>query len=469
MKLIRLLGMASILALPSQAFPINTYTSLKPSNSKPQTALNVADTDAWASYTRALITDPYSTKMATGVVMAVLGDYIAQRRDIYYEYYDAERAVSFAAFGACYGFLQEYIYPPSVMASCQGEFSFRFLSSIGLKSLASDAYLSLGPLEMTIVSQLIIVPTLYYPVFYAVTGAVQGLTFNESLRRAEDTFGSIMKRHLMYWIPLQFFTLAFVPRDGQLPLLLLFGLIWTVILSNLMGYAKYFSSYYYDGNYGGDGWYQDDGYYQVGNYYQDDEYYQDSSNYRGGGYYKPNSRSSQQRRSNYYSSSYSPTTTDTSDRYSSRNRFYLPQARPKGTDTIPVDTEQADSWVENRRGTSDIATSTSNTSYDDYTSKNNRFYLPQTRPKGSDTMPVYTAQSESWFEDRRGGTVDQEDIIDPDRAERSFRDFEGRGYRYYQGSGRRGGGFRGRRRENRWSRGDRNGYRDGGRGGGYRR
>ena len=85
---------------------------------------------------------------------------------------------------------------------------------------------------------------MHYPVFYAVTGAVQGLTLNESFRRAEDTFLSIMKRHLTFWVPLQFFTLAFVPKDGQLPLILLFGLAWTVILSNLMGSAKYFSSYY---------------------------------------------------------------------------------------------------------------------------------------------------------------------------------------------------------------------------------
>jgi Mpv17 / PMP22 family len=72
---------------------------------------------------------------------------------------------------------------------------------------------------------------LYYPVFYAITGVVQGLTGEETLARAKDTFVPLMKRNLLFWIPVQFGTFSYVEENLQIPVLIVCGLVWTVILS----------------------------------------------------------------------------------------------------------------------------------------------------------------------------------------------------------------------------------------------
>lgn len=72
---------------------------------------------------------------------------------------------------------------------------------------------------------------LYYPVFYCITGAVQGLTVEETISRARDTFVPLMKRNLLFWIPVQFGTFEYVEENLQIPILILCGLVWTVILS----------------------------------------------------------------------------------------------------------------------------------------------------------------------------------------------------------------------------------------------
>jgi hypothetical protein len=91
--------------------------------------------------------------------------------------------------------------------------------------------------EQTLVSQLVIIPAFYYPFFYAVTGAVQGLTVAETMDRAKQTFIPLMKRNLLFWIPVQFAVFGFVDESLQIPILIAFGLIWTVILSVVAGSA----------------------------------------------------------------------------------------------------------------------------------------------------------------------------------------------------------------------------------------
>ena len=78
---------------------------------------------------------------------------------------------------------------------------------------------------------------IYYPVFYATTGLVQGLTVEETLTRAKETFIPLMKRNLMFWIPTQFAVFGFVEENLQIPLLIVCGLIWTIILSLSAGNA----------------------------------------------------------------------------------------------------------------------------------------------------------------------------------------------------------------------------------------
>ena len=229
--------LASLLFIPSDAFTTNRYTPLQISHSNLDTALNIADIqEAWTSYNQALSTNPYPTKIATGVVLAILGDAIAQIREP--KGYDVTRAVSFAAFDGCWRAVQQVTYPPLVKL-CQGQIVLGMLNTVGLESVATSSVAQyMGPLEQTLISQLVMIPTLYYPVFYAITGAVQGLTVEESITRAKETFIPIMKRNLLFWIPVQFVAFGFVEEDLQIPLLILCGLAWTVILSISAGAAK---------------------------------------------------------------------------------------------------------------------------------------------------------------------------------------------------------------------------------------
>jgi hypothetical protein len=79
---------------------------------------------------------------------------------------------------------------------------------------------------------------IYYPVFYASTGLVQGLTVEETLTRAKETFLPLMKRNLIFWIPTQFAVFGFAQENLQIPMLIVCGLIWTIILSLSAGNAN---------------------------------------------------------------------------------------------------------------------------------------------------------------------------------------------------------------------------------------
>ena len=179
------------------------------------------------SYQHALQTDALKTQVETGVVLAVVGDAIAQKTQTK-EPYNANRAASFATFDACYRAVQHFIYPPMI-AACNGAFLAQFLPNHQQYAAA---------IEQALVSQVIIIPIAYYPVFFAVTGAVQGLTLKETVNRAKETFWPLMTRNWLFWIPVQFAVFGFVPdENAQISILIACGLAWTVILSALAGSA----------------------------------------------------------------------------------------------------------------------------------------------------------------------------------------------------------------------------------------
>lgn len=187
-------------------------------------------------YRQHLRSDPLTTKVLTGVTLAVLGDALAQSREP--AKYDITRAASFATFDGCYRAVQQYTYPPLIKL-CTGKFLTSILASLGIASSISNANLHLlASVEQTLISQLVIIPTLYYPFFYAITGAVQGLTLEQTITRAKETFVPLMKRNLQFWIPVQFFAFAFVEENLQIPILIVCGLVWTIILSIAAGSAK---------------------------------------------------------------------------------------------------------------------------------------------------------------------------------------------------------------------------------------
>lgn len=191
------------------------------------------------TYTHALKAHPLTTKMLTGGVLATCGDAIAQSQTD--EDYDKRRAASFGVFDMAYRALQHVSFPV-IVAQCHGQYAAALFGSLGMASLVQDHASWLAAGEQTLASQLGIVPFLYYPVFFALTGVMQGLTSEEALNRAQETFIPLMKRNLLFWIPVQFVQFGFIPTDLQIPFLSICGLCWTFILSAYAGKAKGYSS-----------------------------------------------------------------------------------------------------------------------------------------------------------------------------------------------------------------------------------
>lgn len=191
------------------------------------------------TYTHTLKAHPLATKMFTGGVLATCGDAIAQSRTD--EDYDKRRAASFGTFDMAYRALQHVSFPV-IVAQFQGQYAAAFLGSLGMMSMVQDHTSLLAAMEQTLASQLGIVPFLYYPVFFALTGAMQGLTTDQAVNRAKETFIPLMQRNLLFWIPVQFVQFAFIPTDLQIPFLSICGLCWTFILSAFAGSTKGYSN-----------------------------------------------------------------------------------------------------------------------------------------------------------------------------------------------------------------------------------
>eukprot|EP00980_Cylindrotheca_fusiformis_P021314 scaffold8211_cov117-Cylindrotheca_fusiformis.AAC.10 len=187
--------------------------------------------DLLQSYKQVLSSHPLPTKMMTGATLAVCGDSIAQSKDEKAAY-DKRRAASFAAFDMAYRAVQHFSFP-LIVAACHGQ----FLGSLPIIGINFDPS-QLGAMEQTLASQLGIVPFFYYPVFFSLTGAIQGLSVSGSITRAQENFLPLMKRNLMFWIPVQFVQFGYIQEDLQIPFLSICGLAWTFILSVAAGSAK---------------------------------------------------------------------------------------------------------------------------------------------------------------------------------------------------------------------------------------
>lgn len=192
-----------------------------------------------AGYKHALATEPLQTKMITGATLAACGDAIAQKQQE--DKYDPRRGASFMAFDACYRALQHTLFPP-IVKYCDGHFLLGAVAAVPplaqlVQPETADPFFY-GAMEQTLASQLGIVPFLYYPVFFTLTGFVQGLSAEGSIQRAKDTFIPLMKRNLLFWIPVQFVQFGFIEEGLQIPFLCVCGLAWTFILSVMAGSTK---------------------------------------------------------------------------------------------------------------------------------------------------------------------------------------------------------------------------------------
>lgn len=196
------------------------------------------DINLLMQYRNLLSSNPLETKMATGGVLAVAGDAIAQSRGKD-EKYDKRRAFSFMCFDMCYRALQHGSFP-LIVHQCQGQYIGGLIAAAGLTS-TFESHLPvtyMAAMEQTLASQLGIVPFLYYPVFFSLTGIVQGLNTEQSIQRARENFVPLMKRNLLFWIPVQFIQFGFIEEGLQIPFLSVCGLAWTFILSIAAGSTK---------------------------------------------------------------------------------------------------------------------------------------------------------------------------------------------------------------------------------------
>lgn len=245
---LRLLALLSLYANPITSFgfdpsllqhSINAIThhgATTPAPTSPaflQGAQNVLE-----QYKHALAAHPLQTKMTTGAVLATCGDAIAQSKEE--GPYDVRRAASFGTFDMAYRALQHASFP-LIVEHCRGQFF-----GGALAGLFATTHLQIGPemtnnfaaMEQTLASQLGVVPFFYYPVFFALTGFMQGLTVEGSVDRAKEMFVPLMQRNLLFWIPVQFVQFGFIEDSLQIPFLSVCGLGWTFILSIMAGSTK---------------------------------------------------------------------------------------------------------------------------------------------------------------------------------------------------------------------------------------
>ena len=184
-------------------------------------------------YMSALKLCPLPTKMTTGAFLATAGDAVAQGWEE--NGYDPTRGASFAAFDTIYRIIQHWLFP-SIVKLCRGQYLFAAAGAIGAEKLFDLSILT--AMERSLASQLIMVPFLYYPIFFCVTGFAMKLSFEEGLDRAKLNFVPLMKRNLLFGIPVQYIQFCYVPTDLQIPFLSCTGLVWTFLLSFHAGSAK---------------------------------------------------------------------------------------------------------------------------------------------------------------------------------------------------------------------------------------
>lgn len=185
------------------------------------------------SYTSALQTYPLTTKVSTAAVLAAMGDAIAQQREGPTPY-DQERALSFTLFDAAYRGGFQHLAFPWIIDTCRGDLVYSAATQL---SLGADQSFC-AAVEATALNQLVIVPLVYYPLFFSITGAVQGLTKEQSLTRAKKNFVDLTLRNWRFWIPAQYVQFAFLSVEWQVPYTCAMGLVWNVILSAAAGSAR---------------------------------------------------------------------------------------------------------------------------------------------------------------------------------------------------------------------------------------
>ena len=194
------------------------------------TATLLATAAAWPTHPETLLrvydgllqTHPLPTRIVTASTLAFAGDAVAQRSIAVQPHfgpkpkYSFRRAASFVTVEATYRSLLQ----PHLL-----QFTINTFQGSVLGALAKRV-----AFNMFVVSTLI-----YYPLFFSCTGLIQGLTVQQTFRRARLRFRSLFGFNLCFWLPVQALQFAVVPTIYKVPFICLAGFLWTMILSALAG------------------------------------------------------------------------------------------------------------------------------------------------------------------------------------------------------------------------------------------
>ena len=243
------------------------------SNSKTTTALHFSLSDISSlltistndhgsllqAYQHLLQLHPLTTKAVTSGILAGAGDAIAQRSSA--EPYDKKRGLAFVSFGALYtGLFQHYWFQylndhVLTWGSQAGLWpATASLGSIPVHDLYKnsewwmyfdimDAFQDGAPSDnilaicKLVVNQFGMIPIVYLPLYFALTGALSDLSLEESWERMKSLYFGILKRNYVYWLPVQFIQFSLIPTEFQIPYVSAMSLIWTCILSSVSASA----------------------------------------------------------------------------------------------------------------------------------------------------------------------------------------------------------------------------------------
>jgi hypothetical protein len=216
----------------------------------------VASTNLLETYGTLLRTHPITTKAITSAILACAGDGIAQSRSESTSY-DVRRGAAFLIFGASYtGAFQHYWFGYLSLHISEWGRSLGVWGPDGRDSLPLDVITDVGDwwryfdivsqldnppspevlaASKVVVNQFVVVPIVYMPLFFALTGLVGGLDANQSMARARSLYFALLRRNYFFWLPVQFMQFLVIPSEFQIPFVSAASLVWTVILSSIGG------------------------------------------------------------------------------------------------------------------------------------------------------------------------------------------------------------------------------------------
>jgi Mpv17 / PMP22 family len=169
--------------------------------------------------------------------------------------YDVKRGVVFCLFGMFYtGAFQHYWFPYLTLHIAEwGHWIHLWGTSTSVAATAANPSTALllrygvlydappSPLALAagkvVLNQVIMIPSLYMPIFLIVTSILGGLDVSQAIARAQSLYGPLVRRNWLFWFPTQLVQFVAVPTEWHIPFLSTAGLVWTIILSTISGTA----------------------------------------------------------------------------------------------------------------------------------------------------------------------------------------------------------------------------------------